>query len=353
MGAGRQQPFGIVTGMSLDSLSAVLRHWPLPPPERIEPLGNAGGFSGAALWRLTIGPAQFCLRQWPAGTSSERVEAITRVLRHVGSCKQPLSFVPIPLLSRASRPFVVHEQRAWTLSPWMPGAAVARPTLPQLRNAMQALALFHQAVADFPDHPRQASGSPATLAERRERLSQLDLAPIANTAIPPAWTALERHRAGALAFFREFQPKQLLARFLTAEQVPVPLQLCLRDIWSAHVLFTGETVTGLIDYDAVRVDSVALDLARLLGSYAGDDEALWEAGLSTYGETPAGLTTAERRLARIYDELAVILTPVQWLTWILLERRDFESAVVLPRLDATLPRLEHLKHRLRTSGGLV
>lgn len=335
--------------MPLDNVAAVIQHWPLPPPERIEPLGNAGGFSGAELWRLTIGPAQFCLRKWPAGTSRERVETITRVLRHVAGYEQPLSFVPIPLLSRDSRPFVAHEQRAWTLSPWMPGAAVARPTLPQLRNAMQALALFHQAVADFPDHPRQASGAPATLAERQEKLSQLDLAPITSATIPPIWTALDRHRDGVLAFLREFPAKQLLARFPAAEQISVPLQLCLRDIWSAHVLFTGEKVTGLIDFDAMRVDSVALDLARLLGSYAGDDEALWEAGLAAYDEAHTRLIHAERHLAQLYDELAVILTPVQWLSWILLERRDFEPAAVLPRLDATLSRLEHLRNRLRIS----
>lgn len=353
--------------MPPDSLAIadILRLWPLPPPERIESLGNAGGFSGAQLWRLTVGPAQFCLRKWPDSTKPERVATIASILRHVQGYQRPLSFVSYPLESRDKRPLVIHDNEVWTLSPWMPGAPISSPSRAQLQSAMQALALFHDAVADHPEYPRKEIGSPSrggsmppVLMERLELLSQLDLGVLAKAVIPPRWEAVSRHRRDVLAFFRDFPIQVLLDRFAEPQQLRVPLQICLRDVWSAHVLFTGDVVTGLIDFDALRVDSIALDLARLLGSYGGDDDALWVAGFDRYQAGFAAaehvvLTAAERKLARLYDELAVILTPVQWLSWILLEGREFGPAVVLPRLDATQQRLEHLRNRLRTSAGLI
>src|SRR5258708_31355678 len=46
----------------------------------------------------------------------------------------------------------------------------------------------------------------------------------------------------------------------------VLLHYCLGDVWSAHVLFTGDEVMGLIDYGGMPLDHPAQDLARLFGS---------------------------------------------------------------------------------------
>src|SRR5262249_1201866 len=52
---------------------------------------------------------------------------------------------------------------------------------------------------------------------------------------------------------------------------PVSLQMCLCDIWHDHLLFEGERLAGLIDFGSVKLDHVAADLARMLGSLVQDD----------------------------------------------------------------------------------
>src|SRR6202023_1230336 len=72
--------------------------------------------------------------------------------------------------------------------------------------------------------------------------------------------------------------KDLFAR----ARVMVDGQPCVCDVWHDHVLFEGDTVSGLIDFGGAKVDSVAVDLARLLGSMAGDDPVLRDAGFGAY-----------------------------------------------------------------------
>src|SRR5207237_4695271 len=92
---------------------------------------------------------------------------------------------------------------------------------------------------------------------------------------------------------------QVLA-ILAHRDLPLPVQPCLCDVWHDHVLFTGDDVTGLIDYGAVKEDNVAADLARLLGSLVGDDRALYEMGLDAYAAVRP-LAEQERQLVPLLD----------------------------------------------------
>jgi homoserine kinase type II len=118
----------------------------------------------------------------------------------------------------------------------------------------------------------------------------------------------------------------------------VPLQVCLRDIWRPHVLFQGAAVTGIVDFGAMDVDSVAGDVARLLGSMAGGAEA-WQIGLAAY-ESIRPLGDDERSLVGAYDRSGVLLSALNWLRWLLVEGRTF------PDESAVHGRLEELTERL-------
>ena len=74
----------------------------------------------------------------------------------------------------------------------------------------------------------------------------------------------------------------------------MPLQPCLCDVWHDHVLFEGDAVSGVVDYGGVKVDHVAIDLARLLGSLVEDDVEARAIGLRAYRARPSAFG---RRLA--------------------------------------------------------
>ena len=118
---------------------------------------------------------------------------------------------------------------------------------------------------------------------------------------------------------------RLLTPWLT---VPKPLQPCVCDPWHDHVLFTGDSVTGLIDFGSAKVDHVAVDLARLLGSLVGDDPHQWRMGISAYRRVRP-FSDDERRLADVLDRTGTLLAATHWLRWSNEGRRYDDPEAVL------------------------
>ena len=92
----------------------------------------------------------------------------------------------------------------------------------------------------------------------------------------------------------------------------MPVQPCLCDIWGAHVLFTDNAVTGLIDYGAVKDDHVAVDLARFLGDCVGDDDVMFTVGLDAYREA-GGILDVPDELVRVLDRTGTLCGVINWL----------------------------------------
>ena len=326
-------------------VAAVLAEYPRRlRPLRVEALASAGGFSGAALWRVAAPAGLFCLRRWPPEhPSPDRLTYIHAVLRHVGGCG--LAIVPVPRLTSQGRTFVQRNGRLWELAPWLPGQADYRqdPRPERLAAALQALARFHVAAACFPGLDAAPRPSPG-LVERREFLDRLLRQEFAAIRLAvgrqPASPLVERARRLIDLFPKLATPIQ--SEMEAAVRSPLPLVPCLRDIWHDHVLFTGERVTGLVDFGALRPESVAGDVARLVGSLAGDDAAGWIGGIQAYQQVrPLG--PAELRSLPAFDHSTVLLSGMNWLRWLFVEGRRFEKvAWVMARLDETLGRVERL-----------
>lgn len=318
------------------------------PPEcqplRVEYLAGAGGFSGARFWKLVAPCGALCLRRWPSEhPNRQRLEFIQAVLWHVR--QEGFQRAPLPLETRTRAGYVCEAGHFWELTPWRPGEADYRrlPSPEKLRAALAALAEFHRAAASFPLPDAGPAMAPA-LSERLqnvERCSPERLRRLTDAVAPRDWPELalraRQWLAVAPAAALRVRPKLAHAATLLS-----PLQPCIRDIWHDHVLFVGSEVSAIVDFGAMRADSVAGDVARLLGSLAGDDLGGWEIGLRAY-EQFRSLSDSERALVDVFDQANTLLTGLNWLEWIYLEGREFENrAGVLERLDWNLPRLARL-----------
>jgi Ser/Thr protein kinase RdoA (MazF antagonist) len=313
----------------------VLQHYPLDcQPSRVEPLGSAGGMSGAQFWRLAAPRGELGLRRWPPEhPTPERLRFIHAVLAHAK--RHGITFLPIPITTHAGQSFVQHADHLWEIAPWMPGVAnyAQAPSTEKLRAAMIALAKIHVAVQDFSRQGSTTSdgGSPA-INDRLTRLHELSqggqqkLAQAITNTHWPELAPLAREFLGVL-------PRALpgvIASLQPLAHTPLPLQPCLRDVWHDNVLFTGNQVTGIVDFGALDIDTPACDIARLLGSLVGDDADGWHTGVTAY-TTVRVLSTDELCAVSALDISGTMIAGCNWIRWIYIEDRRFEDPTQVVR----------------------
>lgn len=320
-------------------IASVLSHYPGVVPQQLEPLGGAGGFSGAAFWSIDTGDARLCLRRWPhQHPTHSQLQTIHEVLYHVAA--NGFVKLPTPFRSRDGQTFVSLAGHLWELTRWLPGRADfhERPTSNRLDAALLALAQFHQRSESF----ESRIGTPPGIANRLEQIEQLSTG-IANemsqAVLTCGWPEFQQRAMSILYWFNEQMPAIKPLLDLTS-RFQVPLQPCIRDIWHDHVLFEGDEVSGFVDFGALRTDHVACDVSRLLGSLIGSERARWEQGLAKY-QSLRPLTADELVLVDAYDRSTVLLSGMNWVQWIAVEDRKFDDRQrVLKRLDEILQRLQ-------------
>ena len=127
------------------------------------------------------------------------------------------------------------------------------------------------------------------------------------------------------------------------------LQPCLRDARAEHFLFEGEQLTGLVDFGAMGVDSVAGDLARLIGEWLDGDTRARGDALEAY-ERVRPLEPAEIILIGVFETSADLLIGERWVRWHYVEGRRFDDPQAVSKgLARGLKRLERLARELTGS----
>jgi len=335
-------------------LNAILAVY--PPncrPMGTDPLPIAGGFSGSMIWRLETASGPLCLRRWPQEhPTADRLRWIHGVL--YGVVQHGFRLLPLPIAALSGQTLVETAGHLWELSPWLPGEP-AKIEAPKgavsndcITAAMTALAQFHRAVTADPSNLREV-GPPTGILARLSQTKLLRFGPeLFEQTISrrrKRWPELADRSPLLLRYIMQVAPhiEGSLKDALTHDVQHWP---CIRDIHRDHVLFKGNQVTGLIDFGAMQADSIACDIARLLGSMAADNGQLWQCGLAAY-ESVGPLSTDDQRLVRAYDESGVLLSGINWLKWVFFQGRQFENRqAVLSRFDEITCRLANLTGRI-------
>lgn len=320
------------------SLAAVLREygWSLQRADRV-----SGGFSGARVWRVTTREGAVVAIRCSAIDGTELRQqrmAICQWMRWAR--EQGCVWAPRPLevtgSSFANSEFLVeHGELIWQGEEWMSGLAIASvPSPEQLQTALKTLAHLQRTGRDFVlrygsiGGLRLAVGRSPGLERRLQIVHSLhtgeleQLLGAAKHHVNLEFRELAgecgrclRERLGWL----EEQLRQGVAEdFL--------LQPILRDVWKPHVLFSGNAVTGVIDWNAAAADHVAFDYARLLCSWYGR-KALNQATVA--GLLPGHWNERERWLWRLCCESVLLLSPVTWLRRLCSPGSCSSSGVVL------------------------
>jgi Ser/Thr protein kinase RdoA (MazF antagonist) len=282
-------------------------------------LGNRGGFSGALIWRLQCPVHDFCLKAWPANdVSAERLGWIHELVEEARA--SGIDFLPKVIRTPAGESVVECNGWRWDVNTWKQGSADfhSRPTAERLQAACSSLAKLHRVW--------QANhGSVGPCPGVRRRLDALQqwqelLAggwrPVVHRNDPISSAVLH---ASIWVLDRVAEAQR---RLLPWRETPLPLHPCWCDPWHDNLLFTGDNLTGLIDYGSVKIDHAAVDLARMLGSLAGDDAEMWSIGLKAY-ESVRPLSKQDRDLLPILDYTGLVVAAVNWLRWLYHEGRMF------------------------------
>ncbi len=351
-------------------------------------IDHSAGLSGAEYWKIDAPTGPFCLRRWPTGLPTlDHLQYTQAVLWYLAF--EGFDIVPLPCETSDNKGFVFCEEHYWELLPWMGGTkdlpnslngeeshpdseggdfaeSVENTVSPihaefssnrvepsRIVSAMLTLAQFHEITSTFP-LPNEAKG----ISFRVQR----------NLFLWKEWTKdrlislteqLRIHKRSARTFLDMeliLEGQTMIESFLSAgnngmmmfvrgSQISVPIQTTIGNADRRHLLFDSEGVCGMIDFKEMGADSVALDIASLLGSMAGNDPKLWTYGLKAY-KSIRNLNEEELYLTMILDFGEMILSGLEWLDKIYLKKVPLsreQQLAILDRLRWRTGRLKNLR----------
>jgi Ser/Thr protein kinase RdoA (MazF antagonist) len=328
----------------LDLYPAVCR-----PTGAIEPLAGAGGLSGSQLYRFTSALGPLLLRKWPRD-GRPRAELL-RVHGWLAQARE-LDFVPFPIADSQGCTLPFWADDSWELTSFRPGGAclLRPPPLRVLEIASHELARFHRCL-----QPLTVVAPSPGLRSRLAIIQALESGGFELFA--QALAQADRDRALRGLAQRWLAQARLLAPCLLPLLEPIvdqprPLQPCLRDARPEHFLFTpfpspdNPTLTGLVDFGAMDLESPAADLARLWLEWGVPPGAARDRACASY-QAVASLDPQTRELIEPFELASALLIGERWVRWHFLEKRRFADPLAIEQgLVRALERLRSLAARL-------
>ena len=283
-----------------DEFAGVLAHYPQPLRElNWVRLDVSGGLSGATIWRGEHGSVPlFGAKRYPAYCDSSHVVRGHRWIREAG--RAGLAFVPNIVPNSDGTTVAEHRERVWEIQGWMPGEAdfCAKPSRIKFDNACDGILRLLEVWR----------GLGTRIETGRAVLSRLELLGKWQSDPPTSSTPISIRATAAIARYID----RAKSRLLPWADRPLPSQPCVRDLRADHFLFSGDKLTGLIDFGAADWDTPATDAARMLGELAGDDPTLYGLGIERFS-CGLGLEIDGPELIRALDLAGTIGSVIHWM----------------------------------------
>ena len=318
------------------------------------------GASGARILRCPVDENEsLALRRYPKSTQLVRVDEIHKILHHASS--RGCDIVPRILpLTRDTYPYV-EDGYLWELSEWKPGSPLdADATVEQIASGARAIGEFHRATQGL---VAAVKVCPA-VSNRVHRIHKLDsllqnaiddglrLTENGHVAFPQTLQNTLKNAAAFLKFHWADFRRSSLRRLKPFENLKVPCQYVLRDVHREHVLFSTDgsgrqRVTGIIDFDAIRIDCPETDLARWLSSFEkwwNTPEEVWATALAGYRrgsslenrDQKSDSLELMRELVTLLADTGIMIGLANWLVWLIYEKRRFPSVLAIDERIAEL-----------------
>jgi len=264
------------------------------------------------------------MRAWPPSyPAPEQLSAIHELMRIAR--ESGVGFVPMVLTTHENSTWVAGADRLWEVTSWMPGRAenCYHPSRIRVQAACSALARVHVAWERFSPQTGACPAIQRRLAAVRHwrQWTQTGWNPQQATSqteslrnwINRAWLILQKWIPWIPHALVPWLPEEF------------PLQPCLCDIRADHILFSRDEITGLVDFGSIKIDHVAVDLARLLGTMVGDDVEARMAGIDAYSQIRP-FSSKHVPLVQALDETGTILGAANWLMWRYRDGRTFSNS---------------------------
>ena len=373
--------------------------------QRMQPGFSGGEIFRCQRENTTGLPDVWALKRLPSGTSHQRVAQVHRVIalaRVAGCLFVPRVFQTIRGESFAvDGRGDFWELLCWMPGTPINELSAGELTDELLSAVGATLATLHSAlsVSDDGEHglgilpPERLAEIPAVVARRR-RLTELGAMPefsstgsiglspaIADAAVlagslPPTLAAAVAAARSWLSTRWSTHVPEIMAALADCDPSPCTLQWVLRDVHSQHILVDfddrrsdahgaqfgdgamentivagrpggfsashqGGRVMGIIDFDAVQVDTRATDLARLVGSLgppAVRRSEYWRPVLAGY-RSVSPFSPEDETLAKTLSLATQWISLANWVVWVATEKKRFhagENAVKLRVWDLLL-----------------
>jgi homoserine kinase type II len=261
----------VYTDVSFEDLETLLSGYDIGAPLAFK--GIAEGVENSNFYLQTDRGA-FILTLYEKRVKRDDLPFFLGLLEHLAA--HGLS-CPLPVRDRAGRQSTTLKGRAAAILSFLNGISLRRPEAGHCQAAAAALARLHAAADGF-------------ALTRANALSVAGWHELAAAAMPRAETVqpgLSALIAESLAMLEREWPKDLPAGVIHA------------DLFPDNVLFTGDQVSGVIDFYFACNDMLAYDLAVLLNSWCFESDGAYNItkGKAAIAGYRAGRTMTEDEIA--------------------------------------------------------